>query len=121
LGIDTQRIQLKLAHFLDQVLDVSLRQIHHQAEHGQLTEFMDVEGKLSYRKVKAVDPRLLGEAGRGAIRFAEFAGLMERAPSVETNVFNAGAFAQLIGGPAPALEPQAQVVEVEAIPNSAGD
>lgn len=84
LGIDTQRVQLKLAHFLDQVLDVSLRQINHQAEHGQLTEFMDIEGKLSYRKVKAVDPRLLGEAGRGAIRFAEFAGLMDRAPEQNT-------------------------------------
>lgn len=84
LGIDTDRVQLKLAGFLDQVLDITLQQMQHQAEHGQLTEFMDVEGKLSYRKVKAVDPRLLGEAGRGAIRFAEFAGLMDRAPEQNT-------------------------------------
>ena len=32
------------------------------------------------RCAKGVDPRMLGEAGRGLIRFAEFAGLMDRAP-----------------------------------------
>ena len=32
------------------------------------------------KKMKGVDPRMLGEAGRGLIRFAEFAGLMDRAP-----------------------------------------
>ena len=34
------------------------------------------------RHTKGVDPRMVGEAGRGLIRFAEFAGLMDRAPEV---------------------------------------
>ena len=34
------------------------------------------------RHTKGVDPRMVGEAGRGLIRFAEFAGMKDRAPEV---------------------------------------
>ena len=43
----------------------------------EFTVDIDPEGKKSIRCTKGVDPRLLGEAGRGAIRFAQFVGLMD--------------------------------------------
>ena len=37
---------------------------------------------IEMRHTKGVDPRMVGEAGRGLIRFAEFAGVKDRAPEV---------------------------------------
>ena len=120
LGLDNERIKLKLANFFDEILDITMHQVKEQVEAGRITIDIDPDGKRSMRITKGVDPRLLGEAGRGAIRFAEFCWLLDRAPTVETYVFNAGAFAQLIGGPGPQVV-DAEVVEVEAMPNSVGD
>ena len=118
LGLDGERIKMKLANFFDELCDITLAQVKKQVEEGQVCLVADNQGNETITRRRGVDPRLLGEAGRGAIRFAEFCGLMDRAPTVETNVFNAGAFAQLIGGPAVV---DAEVVEVEAMPNSVGD
>ena len=85
LGLDGERIKLKLANFFDEILDITMHQVKEQVEAGRVTIDIDPDGKRSMRITKGVDPRLLGEAGRGAIRFAEFCGLMDRAQEVNSN------------------------------------
>ena len=80
LGLDSERIRLKLANFFDELCDITLAQIKDQVENGQITQVADNQGNTTVTKRRGVDPRILGEAGRGAIRFAEFVGLMDRAP-----------------------------------------
>jgi len=91
LNLDGEKIRLKLAAFFDEILDITMSQIKEQVEAGRVTVDIDPEGKKSMRCTKGVDPRLLGEAGRGAIRFAQFVGLMDADSStgggdVSTNV-----------------------------------
>jgi hypothetical protein len=80
LGLDSERIRLKLANFFDELCDITLAQIKDQVENGQITQVADNQGNTTVTNRRGVDPRILGEAGRGAIRFAEFVGLMDRAP-----------------------------------------
>ena len=80
LNLDGEKIRLKLAAFFDEVLDISLAQIKDQVQNGQITQVADNQGNTTITNRRGVDPRVLGEAGRGAIRFAEFVGLMDRAP-----------------------------------------
>lgn len=80
LGLDGERIRLKLANFFDELCDISLAQVKKQVEEGQVCLVADNQGNETITRRRGVDPRLLGEAGRGAIRFAEFAGLMDRPP-----------------------------------------
>ena len=84
LNLDSEKIRLKLAAFFDEVLDISLNQIRDQAKDGQLTLVTDSEGNQTITKRRGVDTRLLGEAGRGAIRFAQFCGLMDQDKSTST-------------------------------------
>ena len=80
LNLDGEKIRLKLAAFFDELCDITLAQIKDQVENGQITQVADNQGNTTVTKRRGVDPRILGEAGRGAIRFAEFVGLMDRAP-----------------------------------------
>ena len=84
LNLDSEKIRLKLAAFFDEVLDISLNQIRDQVKDGQLTLVTDSEGNQTITKRRGVDTRLLGEAGRGAIRFAQFCGLMDSDKSTST-------------------------------------
>ena len=77
LNLDSEKIRLKLAAFFDEILDISLNQIRDQVKEGQLTLITDSDGNQTITKRRGVDTRLLGEAGRGAIRFAQFCGLMD--------------------------------------------
>jgi len=77
LNLDSERIRLKLAAYFDEILDITMQQVKEQVKAGRVTIDMDAEGNKSMRCTKGVDPRLLGEAGRGAIRFAQFVGLMD--------------------------------------------
>ena len=85
LGLDGERIRLKLANFFDELCDITLAQVKKQVEDGQVCLVADNQGNETITRRRGVDPRLLGEAGRGAIRFAEFCGLMDRAPEVNSN------------------------------------
>ena len=82
LGLDGERIKLKLANFFDELCDITLAQVKKQVEEGQVCLVADNQGNETITRRRGVDPRLLGEAGRGAIRFAEFCGLMDRAQEV---------------------------------------
>ena len=115
LNLDGERIRLKLAAFFDEVLDISLAQIRDQVENGQITQVADNQGNTTVTKRRGVDPRLMGEAGRGAIRFAQFVGLMDSDAStgggeISTNVV----FIQPTGDGAAwdQLQTQAPVVDV---------
>ena len=77
LNLDSEKIRLKLAVFFEEICNITLQQVREQVEAGRVTVDVDAEGNKSVRCTKGVDPRLLGEAGRGAIRFAQFAGLMD--------------------------------------------
>nr|BDD47046.1 hypothetical protein 1 [bacterium] len=80
LDLDTDKIRLKLAAAFDYLADVVVQQVKDQVENGREIFEVDARGNKSMKRMKGVDPRMLGEAGRGLIRFAEFAGLMDRAP-----------------------------------------
>ena len=84
LGLDTERLHLKIAAAFEQLADISIAQVKEQVENGRVTMIQDSDGQKEVRRQKGLDPRMLGEAGRGLIRFAEFAGLMDRAPEVTT-------------------------------------
>ena len=84
LNLDSEKIRLKLAAFFDEILDISLNQIREQVKEGQLTLITDSDGNQTITKRRGVDTRLLGEAGRGAIRFAQFCGLMDSDKSTAT-------------------------------------
>lgn len=86
LNLDNEKIKLKLAAYLDEILNITMRQLKEQVEVGRVTVDIDPDGKKSVRCTKGVDPRLLGEAGRGAIRFAQFCGLMD----ADTSTGNTG-------------------------------
>ncbi len=82
LGLDTERLQLKIAAAFEQLADISIQQVKDQIKNGRVTMIQDSEGRQEIRCQKGLDPRMLGEAGRGLIRFAEFAGLMDRTPEL---------------------------------------
>ena len=77
LGLDTERLRLKLAAAFEQLADISIQQVKEQVENGRVTMIQDSEGRQEVRHQKGLDPRMLGEAGRGLTRFAQFAGLMD--------------------------------------------
>ena len=114
LNLDSEKIRLKLAAFFDEILDISLNQIRDQVKEGQLTLITDSDGNQTITKRRGVDTRLLGEAGRGAIRFAQFCGLMDADKStptggeVSTNVVFVNA--------SDASEWDAKTVDVPAMP-----
>ena len=85
LNLDSERIRLKLAAYFDEILDITMQQVKEQVKAGRVTVDVDAEGNQSMRCTKGVDPRLLGEAGRGAIRFAQFVGLMDADASTSSN------------------------------------
>jgi ethanolamine utilization microcompartment shell protein EutS len=80
LGLDNERIRLKLANFFDELADITLAQVKKQVEEGQVTMVVDNQGNRTITRRRGVDTKLLGEAGRGAIRFAQFCGLMDATP-----------------------------------------
>lgn len=86
LNIDQEIIRLKLTNYFNELADVVIGQVREQVEEGRVMQIAHSDGSKEVRRTKGVDPRLLGEAGRGLIRFAEFAGLMDRAPEVNQAV-----------------------------------
>lgn len=129
LNLDSEKIRLKIAAAFDYIAEVTIAQVKEQAENGRITMIRDNEGRSEVRKQAGVDPRLLGEAGRGLIRFAEFCGLMDRAPEVSSSTTliqlsaptDGASFTDRWSQPAieveasPALEAGGQSVEIPAV------
>lgn len=81
LGLDSDRIRFKLAAAFDELADITIAEVKRQVQDGRLMTIKGPNG-LELRHTAGPDPRLIGEAGRGLMRFAEFAGLTDRAPEV---------------------------------------
>ena len=81
LSLDTERIRLKLAAAFDELADITIAQVKQQAKEGRLLTIKTKDG-IELRHSAGVDPRMIAEASRGLMRFAEFAGLTDRAPEV---------------------------------------
>ena len=120
LNLDSEKIRLKLALFFEEICDITLSQIRQQQQDGVLTYVKDNHGNETITKRRGVDTRLLGEAGRGAIRFAQFAGLMDSDKStsaggdVSTNVV-------FIQPSADATEWEGKTVNITATGDTTGD
>jgi len=84
LDLDSEKLRLKLAAFFEELCDITLKQVKQQAQEGQITQVANSDGTTVITHRRGVDTRLLGEAGRGAIRFAQFAGLMDADKSTST-------------------------------------
>jgi hypothetical protein len=129
LGLDGERIRLKLANFFDELCDITLAQVKKQVEDGQVCLVADNQGNETITRRRGVDPRLLGEAGRGAIRFAQFCGLMDAEAStgageVSTNVIfvqptGDGAQWDQLQTQAPTVDVSAMTTDVSATPEKA--
>lgn len=81
LNLDVEKIRLKLAAAFDELADITIAQVKQQAKEGRLLTIKTPDG-VELRHTAGVDPRLIGEAGRGLMRFAEFCGLTDRAPEI---------------------------------------
>ena len=84
LKLDGEKIRLKLAAAFDELADISIAEVRRQVQDGRLMTVKGPQG-MEIRHTAGPDPRLIGEAGRGLMRFAEFAGLTDRAPEVNTS------------------------------------
>ena len=82
LNLDGEKIRLKIAAAFDRLADITIAQVEQQVKDGRVTLIQHCDGTKEVRHTKGVDPRMVGEAGRGLIRFAEFAGLMDRQPEI---------------------------------------
>lgn len=82
LNLDSEKIRLKIAAAFDRLADITIAQVEEQVKDGRVTLIQHCDGTKEVRHTKGVDPRMVGEAGRGLIRFAEFAGLMDRQPEI---------------------------------------
>ena len=81
LSLDTDRIRLKLAAACDELADITIAEVKKQALEGRLLTIKTKDG-IELRHSAGVDPRMIAEASEGLMRFAEFAGLTDRAPEV---------------------------------------
>ena len=123
LKLDTEKLRLKLAAFFDRLCDLTLQQVEDQAKNGVVVHVADNQGNETITRRRGIDTKLLGEAGRGAIRFAQFAGLMDADSStsggdISTNVV----FVQPAANAAEwdALQSPAQTIDVAASGHESG-
>ena len=92
LGLDSERVRLKVAAWFEELTDMTMQTVRDQVVNGTLVETVDPEGGRTYRRTKHADPRMVGEAGRGLVRMAQYFGLMDADKStagggdVSTNV-----------------------------------
>lgn len=116
LGLDTDRVRLKVAAWFEELADLSMRTLRDQFANGQVVEFIDEEGKSSYRRNKHIDPRLAGEVGRGLVRMAQFFQLMDQPVEINQATTNVVLGAPLDGNAFMAQWSQPQAVDVSAMP-----
>lgn len=79
-GIDVEQRRVDIDRMFKETLGVLAQTARHQAEHGQEIFYVDQDGKKSMQRKVGIDPRIAGELSRSLNRWAEFCGLLERAP-----------------------------------------
>ena len=126
-GIDVEETRIKIQKLFDETLGMLAKTARHQSEKGVEEFFIDPDGNTSTRRRPGIDPRIAGELSRSLNRWAEFCGLLERAPEqnvqATTVVLSAPAagadfesrYANLPSAEAPALEASATPVQSRVI------
>lgn len=79
-GIDVEERRIDIDRMFKETLGVLVQTVRHQAEHGQEEFYVDQDGRKSMKRRIGIDPRIAGELSRSLNRWAEFCGLLERAP-----------------------------------------
>ena len=82
LGIPVEERRIEIDKMSRETIGHLAKTIRHQSEHGQETFFVDESGKKSMQRRAGVDPLIAGELSRSLNRWAEYLGLLERAPEV---------------------------------------
>lgn len=77
LGLDTERIRLRIAAAFEELTMMGLEDLRRQVTEGRVLVIQDPQGGVTVKTAKGVDSRSLGEVGRGLVRMAQFAGLMD--------------------------------------------
>ena len=85
-GIDIEERRIDIDRMFKETLGVLVQTARHQAEHGQEEFYVDQDGRKSMKRRVGIDPRIAGELSRSLNRWAEFCGLLERAPETNTAV-----------------------------------
>ncbi len=81
-GIDVEERRIEIDKLFKDTLGMLAQTIRHQVEHGQEEFYVDENGRKSMKRRVGVDPRIAGELSRSLNRWAEFCGLLDRAPEV---------------------------------------
>jgi hypothetical protein len=79
-GIDVDERRIDIDKLFKETLGILVQTARHQAEHGQEEFYIDQDGRKSMKRRVGIDPRIAGELSRSLNRWAEFCGLLERAP-----------------------------------------
>ena len=81
-GIDVEERRIEIDQLFNETLGLLIKTARHQSEKGVEEFFVDQNGNRSMKRRPGVDPRIAGELSRSLNRWAEFCGLLERAPEV---------------------------------------
>ena len=80
-GIDIEEHRIDINRMFKQTLGMLAKTAHHQSVNGCIETIHGPEGTIT--KVRqGIDPRIAGELSRSLNRWAEFCGLLDRAPEV---------------------------------------
>jgi hypothetical protein len=79
-GVDVEQVRLKITAIFDEMISAGALQLKDQQKNGQEVFFVDQDGNKSMKRTRGMDTRLMGEMSRSLQRWAEFCGLMDRAP-----------------------------------------
>ena len=81
-GINVEERRIEIDQLFNETLGLLIKTARHQSEKGVEEFFIDQNGNKSMKRRPGVDPRIAGELSRSLNRWAEFCGLLERAPEV---------------------------------------
>ena len=79
-GIDIEERRIDIDRMFKETLGLLAETARHQSQNGQEIFYVDQDGKKSMQRKVGIDPRIAGELSRSLNRWAEFCGLLERAP-----------------------------------------
>jgi hypothetical protein len=123
LGLDTERIRLRIAAAFEELTMMGLADLRRQVTEGRVLVIQNPDGTTTVKTAKGVDSRSLGEVGRGLVRMAQFAGLMDADASsssqagvtmINLSMPSDGATLESKWASAEPPATEAQVVDVEA-------
>jgi hypothetical protein len=77
LGLDTERIRLRIAAAFEELTMLGLDELRKQAREGRVLVIQNPDGTTTVKTARGVDARHLDSVGRGLVRMAQFAGLMD--------------------------------------------